>query len=210
MVLDVLRKEVACVRKEMTAQGPVEAGVHRILHVEEAADQHLAQGNPQHGDPESRRQQRKAAGGEVPPEGAGVPGAEILRRHDANAVGQAHGQRQKQEGHREAGAHRGQRRLAGEIADDEAVRQGVDLLQQIAADQRQGKGQNELPLPACCHVFCHLDPPVLSFAGCFRPRCRADPAPPSGKRPAPSASTPPSAGSGDRPAGGSARPPPAP
>ena len=78
---------------------------------------------------------------------------EILRNHDARAGGNADEQHDQQVDDRAARADGGQRRIADIAADHNAVHCGVELLSQIADQQRDGKLHNVAHGAARRHVL---------------------------------------------------------
>ena len=101
--------------------------------------------------------------------------AKILRHHDARTHRDALTEADEQEDGRATGADGCQRIAAHKVADDDGVGGVVQLLKQVAQDQRHGKQQDALPDAALRHqtgLFllrfqngcCHDVPPEVS---CF-------------------------------------------
>ena len=77
--------------------------------------------------------------------------AQILRHHNARAHGHALAEPDQQKDGRPAGAHRGQRVAAQKVAHNDGVGGVVQLLKQVAQDQRHREQQDVFPDAALRH-----------------------------------------------------------
>ena len=84
-----------------------------------------------------------------------IPRAEQLRDWDCKAVADADDETQNQIVDRAGSADRGQRTDTAEAADDDGVRQRIELLEQVAQHQRQAEQENNFERTAARKVFCH-------------------------------------------------------
>ena len=94
-----------------------------------------------------------------------VPGAEILGDDHAGAGGETHEKAHQGVDGGTGGAHGGQRLLADEVAHHDGVHGVVELLEQVADEQGDGKGHQLFPDHTLRHngrgfaFECHLDTP---------------------------------------------------
>ena len=87
-----------------------------------------------------------------------IPRAEQLRDRDRKAVAHTDDKAEDQIVDRPGRADRGQCTDAAEAADNDSVRQRIELLEQIAQHQRQRKHQNNFERTAAREVFRHNFP----------------------------------------------------
>ena len=91
-----------------------------------------------------------------------IPRAEQLRDRDRKAVADANDKAEDQIVDRPGRADRGQRTDTAEAADDDGVRQRIELLEEVAQHQRQRKHQNNFERTAAREVFRHDFPyPII-------------------------------------------------
>ena len=82
--------------------------------------------------------------------------AERLRNRNREAGADAHAEAVDEEVQRSGIAHRRQRFRAQHAADDHGIHEAVQLLEQEAAQQRQGECQNQFQRRALRHVTGHV------------------------------------------------------
>ena len=100
-----------------------------------------------------------------------IPRAEQLRDRDRKAVADANDKAEDQIVDRPGRADRGQRTDTAEAADNDSVRQRIELLEQVAQHQRQRKHQNNFERTAAREVFRHNFPLPYYTHAKFRADC---------------------------------------
>ena len=84
-----------------------------------------------------------------------IPRAEQLCNGNRKAVADADDKAEDQIVDRPGRADRGQRTDTAEAANDDGVRQRIELLEQVAQHQRQAEQENNFERTAARKVFCH-------------------------------------------------------
>ena len=85
-----------------------------------------------------------------------IVGTEIPGNCDARAERQSFKEADEQENERARGADGGKRRIAEKAADDERIGRIVELLKNLAEQNRQGKACNQPPETSFRHVPCRI------------------------------------------------------